>query len=203
MQYKNIIQDDNVIEFHNSWAGVETVYLNGQVVSKKSSFWGTSHYFESKSGEEQVRYILTSKVDSGMQVKLDLIKNGALVQGDIPVEYGSMPNKPEEEYKEKGKNSLKLYDLDEALQEFQQAEKINPRDPEVYFLMACVYSIKEDVANGFSCLKNSVENSLVNTEEILTHDMLAYLRIQPEFEAFRESGFQKIPPVHNKDQSKI
>lgn len=193
MQYKRISQDGHAIEFHNSWTGEETVFLNGQVVSKKSSFWGTSHYFECRNGEEVTRYILTSKVDVAMQVRLDLIKNGALIQSNILVQYGSMPSKPEVEFKDKGKNKLKLFDLDDALKEFQKAAEINPLDPEVYFHMACVYSLKEDPVNGFKCLKKSIENQLTNSEEILTHDMLAYLRIQPGFEEFRNSGFKVNP----------
>lgn len=192
MQYKSIVQDEKLIEFHNSWAGEETVYLNGQLVSKKSSFWGTSHYFESLENGEKVRYILTSKVDASMQVKLDLVRNGALVQKDIPVNFGNLPQKAETPYKEAGKNYLKKYDLADALIEFEKAKQINSKDPEVYFHLACVYSLQEDVKNGFESLKKSVENNLVNQEEILTHDMLAYLRIQPEFDAFKASGYTKF-----------
>ncbi|MCB0685076.1 MAG: hypothetical protein KDC53_01085, partial [Saprospiraceae bacterium] len=107
MQYKVIIEENNRIEFHNSWAGEETVYLNGQLVSKKSSFWGTSHYFEAFESGEKVRYILTSKVASGMEVQLDLVRNGELVQKNIAVNFGNLPEKPESIHKEQGKKHLK------------------------------------------------------------------------------------------------
>jgi len=190
MQYKVIIEENNRIEFHNSWAGEETVYLNGQLVSKKSSFWGTSHYFEAFESGEKVRYILTSKVASGMEVQLDLVRNGELVQKNIPVNFGNLPEKPESIHKEQGKKHLKNYDLDDALQAFEKAKSFNEKDPEVYFLMACVFSLKEDVQRGFECIKLSVDKNLINTEDISTHDFLAYLRIQPEFEDFRSNGYR-------------
>lgn len=84
---------------------------------------------------------------------------------------------------------LQNYDLDDGLHEFRKAEKINPKDPEIYFHLACVFSLKENAADGFACLQKSVEYNLKNREDILTHEMLAFLRIQPEFEAFKEDGF--------------
>jgi tetratricopeptide (TPR) repeat protein len=181
-----IEQENHLIECHNSWTGAETVYLNGQMVSSKSSILGTSHYFETIEAGTTIRYILTSKIGHNLRVKLDLIRNGVLVQENITLEWGSSP---ETEHKRKGILKLKQYDLKEALSEFRKAEKINPKDPEVYFHMACVYSLMENTRNGFDALKKSVETSLLNQEDILTHDMLAFLRIQPEFKAFHESGF--------------
>ncbi|MBK8503244.1 MAG: tetratricopeptide repeat protein [Saprospiraceae bacterium] len=189
MQHAKIIEENNLIEFHNSWTGEESVYLNGQLVSKKSSIMGISHSFETNQSGELIRYILTSKVSNELQVKLDLIRNGIIIQKDIAINYGNLPKKPEQEFKENGKSHLRHYDLQEALEEFKKAAKINPNDPEVHFHLACVYSLQEKVKEGFAALKNSVENNLVNKEDILSHDMLAYLRIQPAFEGFMNSGF--------------
>lgn len=189
MQHAKIIEENNLIEFHNSWTGEESVYLNGQLVSKKSSILGTSHSFEMNQPGEVIRYILTSKISSELQVKLDLIRNGVIVQKDIAINYGNLPKKPEEEFKEKGKSHLRHYDLNEALEEFEKAAEINPNDPEVYFHLACVYSLQENIEKGYAALKKSVEKNLLNKEDILSHDMLAYLRIQPAFEIFMSSGF--------------
>lgn len=68
MYYQKIIHGEHLIEFSNSWTGEETVYLNSQVVSKKSSILGTSHYFETLEAGEVVRYILTSKVGGSLGV---------------------------------------------------------------------------------------------------------------------------------------
>ena len=199
MQYARIIEDNQQIEFHNSWTGEESVYLNGQLVSRKSSILGTSHSFEMNQSGEVIRYILTSKVSSDLQVKLDLIRNGVFVQKDIAIYYGSLPAKPESEFKEKGKSHLKHYDLEEAMLAFKEAAQLNPKDPEVYFHLACVYSLQENVKEGFTALQKCVENNLVNKEDILTHDMLAFLRIQPDFEAFMISGYT----LYNLDQTDI
>lgn len=189
MYYQKIIHGEHLIEFSNSWTGEETVYLNSQEVSKKSSILGTSHYFETVEAGEVVRYILTSKLGGILGVQLDLIKNGVVVQQDISVSLGVLPPKPEVEFKQKGLVKLQKYDLDDALHEFREAEKINPKDPEIYFNLACVFSLKENAADGFACLQKSVEYNLKNRVDILTHEMLAFLRIQPEFEAFKENGF--------------
>lgn len=192
MYHLTLADDQTIIEFHNSWSGMERVYLNGQLVSSKSSILGTSHYFELKNGNEVTRYILTSKVTSDIAVVIDLIKNGEIIKRDVPLVLGSRPAKPETPFKDRGLRFLKMYDLDEAWQEFDKAKGINPKDPEIYFHLACVYSLREEAQEGFICLQKSVENNLVNQEDILTHDMLAFLRIQPTFEEFQKSGFRQF-----------
>ncbi len=44
MYYKKIKTEKNIIEFHNNWLGVETVIVNGQIVSKKTSLLGAHHH---------------------------------------------------------------------------------------------------------------------------------------------------------------
>ena len=66
---------------------------------------------------------------------------------------------------------------------------MDPKDPEIWFHLACAYSVLENIEDGFSCLKKAVENKLDNTEMILTHGMLAFLRIQDEFDDFLETSF--------------
>ena len=189
MQYKKITSGNTIIEFHNNWLGEETVIVNGQVVSKKSSIWGTNHYFAIPENGADVKYILTSKLTDGMQVALDLIRNGELVQENVPVPFGSRPKKPVNKAKKRGLAELKEYALEEALAEFEQALEQDPKDPEIYFHMACAHSVLENTSDGFSCLKKAVENGLADTEMILNHDMLAFIRINAAFEDFLNSGF--------------
>ena len=55
MQYVQVYSGRTKIEVHNSWLGEESVFANGQLVSKKSSVWGTSHHFSvMENGEEAV-----------------------------------------------------------------------------------------------------------------------------------------------------
>lgn len=191
MQYQKLTSGDTTIEFHNNWLGEETVIVKGQIVSKKSSVWGIDHRFTVLEKGKKVKFVLTTKVDANMQVLLDLRRNDKLVISDMKVHYGFLPknaNKP----KQQGIQKLKAYQLKEALEDFQQALKENDEDPEIYFHMACAYSVLEQPLEGFESLKMAVEHNLQNTEMILNHDMLAFLRLHDAFEGFFESGFRKF-----------
>jgi len=189
MHYKKIVTEYSVIEFHNNWLGVETVIINGQVVSKKSSVMGIDHYFSILEEGHSVGYILTTKVNQNMQVFIDLRRNGKLIQADIPISYGVKPSTPVNKYKVKGISHLKEYALKEAIEELNQALKFNNEDPEIYFYLACAYSVEEQSLKGFECLQKAALYKLQNTEMILNHEMLAYLRMEDAFEDFANSNF--------------
>ena len=189
MQYKKLISGETVIEFHNNWLGEETVIANGQIVSKKSSIWGTNHYFTVMEDGHQSRYILTTKVNDYMQVAVDLSKNGELVHENVPVSFGLGPKRSQNKAKKQGLLLLKEYDLDDALEAFEKALKEDPKDHEVHFHMACAYSVLEDTVKGFEAIKKAKQNGLQDQETILNHDMLAFLRMHEAFEDFLNSGF--------------
>ncbi|MEM8909346.1 MAG: tetratricopeptide repeat protein [Bacteroidota bacterium] len=189
MYYQKVTIGEVIIEFHNNWLGEETVIVNGQIVSKKSSVWGTNHYFTVVEDGHAMRYILTTRVDDHMQIVMDLSQNGKLLQESIPVKYGSKPKKPGAKAKKQGLAYLKEYDLDAALEAFTKALENNPKDPEVYFHMACAYSILEKTTQGFEALKNAIDYGLLDREMILNHDMLAFLRMHDAFEGFFNSDF--------------
>lgn len=191
MQYQKIVSEDTTIEFHNNWLGEETVIVKGQIVSKKSSVWGIDHPFTVLEKGKEVKFVLTTKVDANMQVLLDLRRNKKLVVNDLPVKYGSLP-KSSNKAKQEGIQKLKAYQLKEALEDFQKALKENDEDPEIYFYLACAYSVLEQPLEGFESLAKAVEHNLQNTEMILNHDMLAFLRLHDAFEGFFESGFRKF-----------
>ena len=191
MQYQKITSGDTVIEFHNNWLGEETVIVKGQVVSKKSSVWGIDHKFSVLEKGKEVRFVLTTKVDANMQVLLDLRRNGKKVVEDLPVKLGFMPKAPKNLAKQQGIQNLKAYKLEEALVDFQKALKENDEDPEIYFHMACAYSVLERTQDGFEALRKAVEHNLQNTEMILNHDLLAFLRLHDAFEGFFASGFKQ------------
>ena len=189
MQYQKMNSGETVIEFHNNWLGEETVIVNGQVVSKKSSVWGANHYFSVSENGQNVNYILTTRISDSMQVVLDLSRNGELVQENVPVKFGSKPKKPVNKAKKQGLAELQEYSLQSALAKFEKALEQEPNDPETYFHMACAHSVLENAREGFECLKKAVEHGLADTEMILEHDMLAYLRMRAAFEDFLNSGF--------------
>ena len=197
MYYKKIQTDYCTIEFHNNWLGKETVMVNGQIVSEKSSVMGTDHHFFVTENGHQVRYILTTKVNNNLQVFLDLRRNGILIEKDIPIPYGSKQKTPNNPYKKQGILKLKDYAIKDAISDLKKALEINREDPDIYFYLACGYSIEEKAADGFECLKKAVEYNLQDTEIILNHEMLAYLRMQEGFDDFLHSNFTKY------DKSKL
>jgi len=186
MQYLKLKAGNTTIEFHNNWGGVETVIANGTQVTKLSSVMGAHHLFTIMEDGELVRYVLTSKVSPNMQVLIDLKRNGDFVHENVPLKLGSRPiNK----YKKEGLKFLLKYDMKKALDSFTKAADIESKDPTIYFHMACAFSNLEDVEKGFFYLKKAVECNLPDHELILNHDMLAFLRMRSEFDAFIESGF--------------
>jgi hypothetical protein len=174
-----------------NWLGEETVIVNGQIVSKKYSVWGTNHFFTVMEDGRQTRYILTTRVDANMQVVIDLSKNGQLIEEGVSVPFGSRPASPHLKLKKEGLDLLKVYDLDDALEKFREALEIKPQDAEIYFHMACAYSVLEKPKEGFDAIKMAIEHSLQDQEEILNHDMLAFLRMHQAFESFLNSGFKE------------
>lgn len=192
MQYKKISSGNTIIEFHNNWLGEETVIVGGQIVSKKYSIWGAHHHFTVMEDGHHVRYVLTTKADANLQVYLDLRRNGEIVHENVPIPYGARPRKPKNTAKRNGIVKLNEYDLDDAMSNLTRALDIDPDDPEIYFYMACVHSVQEQTLEGFKCLKQAVAKRLPNTEMILNHDMLAFLRLHPAFEDFLNSNFTDI-----------
>jgi len=168
MHYKKIALERLIIEFHNNWLGKETVIVNGQIVSKKSSVWGTHHDFTLLEDGHPADYILTTKVNGAMQVFIDLRKNGKIIKENIPVMYGGEPMMPQNSFKQKGIQLVRSYDINEGIVALKKATKISPTDPEIYFHLACAYSIEEEVVEGFESL-----------------------RMDEEFEGFLSSNFTK------------
>ena len=65
------------------------------------------------------------------------------------------------------------------------ALKIDPKDVALHFNIAAAYSLTEDKDKGFYHLSEAVKYGFKDFEKITSHDDLAYLRIQPEFEEFK------------------
>jgi len=66
----------NSIEFHNSLVGNEKVLVDGKVVSKKFSIFGTKHKFELNQKEYQIKSGLGN---IGFGIKLELTENEKLI----------------------------------------------------------------------------------------------------------------------------
>lgn len=78
-----------------------------------------------------------------------------------------------------------------------QYQKLTSGETIIEFHMACAYSILERTEEGFNCLQKAVTYGLPDTEMILNHDMIAFLRMDPAFEGFLNSGFTKYDMLNS------
>lgn len=93
-------------------------------------------------------------------------------------------------YKVSGVRKYKDYDYDGAIEDFNKALDIEPNDVATHFNLACAYSLNERPEKAFFHLGQAVANGFNDFQRIKEHDALAFLRIQPEFEAFEKNGFR-------------
>ena len=96
-------------------------------------------------------------------------------------------------FKKSGIEKYKEFDLEGAIEDFNKGLEINPDDIALHYNLACAYSLTEKKELSFSHLAKAVELGFSDLERIMSHDDLAYLRIQPEFDNFKASGFRKVP----------
>ena len=81
MKYAEFNIESNKIEFLNSAFGIESVLLNGKIISKKFSFSGIKHFIKLNSDN----LTLESKYQqfNKREIKLELKKNGELLEKQI------------------------------------------------------------------------------------------------------------------------
>lgn len=96
-------------------------------------------------------------------------------------------------YKASGIKKYKDFDLEDAIGDFKKGLEISPNDIPLHFNLACAYSLTEKKAQAYHHLSRAVALGLSDVERILRHDDLAYVRIQPEWDAFRSGGFRVNP----------
>lgn len=92
-------------------------------------------------------------------------------------------------FKVEGTKLYRDYDFRGAIQSYLKSLKIQSHDPQIHFNLACLYSLEEDAQSSFMHLQRAVGQGYNNFEKIRTHDHLAYLRTQPEFERFVKNGY--------------
>lgn len=92
-------------------------------------------------------------------------------------------------YKKQGIEKFRDFDYKGAIEDFSKGLEISPDDPALHFNIACAYSLTEKKEEAFFHLEQAVRSGFKDFERIKTHDALAYLRVQPEFEAFERDGY--------------
>ncbi len=93
-------------------------------------------------------------------------------------------------FKQSGIRKFKDYDIKGAIEDFTKALKISPNDPALHFNLASSYSLNEEAKKSFYHLQKAIENGFNDFEKIATHQALAFLRIQDEYETFKENGYK-------------
>lgn len=106
-------------------------------------------------------------------------------------------------YKISGEKKYAEYDVKGAIKDFNLGLEIAPDDPDLHYKLAKAYSINEDKEKGYFHLSQAVALGLEHTEDILQEDDLAYLRIQKEWEDFKENGFRTVPLAFRPPQEEI
>lgn len=110
---------------------------------------------------------------------------------------GSREQPKSNPYKDEGTRLYREYDFKGAIKNYQQSLRINPTDPIVHFNLACLFSLEEEPSHAFMHLSKAVEYGFVMYDKIRTHDHLAFLRTQTEFDVFVANGYkmQKVSPM--------
>lgn len=95
-------------------------------------------------------------------------------------------------FKSSAMEKYKEFDLDVAIADFHKALKIAEQDPDIHFYLASAYSLTEQKEKAFKHLALAVEYGLKDPEKIETFEDLAFVRIQEEYDGFRQNGY-KMP----------
>lgn len=93
-------------------------------------------------------------------------------------------------FKKSGIAKYKDFDLDGAIADFEQGLAISEGDVALHWNIAAAYSLTEKKDKAFFHLNRAVELGFNDFEKIQTHDDLAFLRIQPEFDDFKANGYK-------------
>lgn len=93
-------------------------------------------------------------------------------------------------YREKAIKNYQDYDFKEAIRNLKKSLEINSNDKNVHFILACCYSLTEKTSESLFHLSKAIEQGFNDFDKINSHDALAFLRIQPEYEDFKAKGYQ-------------
>ena len=104
-----------------------------------------------------------------------------------------------ESLKQAALTKFKDFDYQGATEDFGKALAIDPADVAVHWNLACCYSLTEQKELAFYHLQKATELGFKDYDKIKTHEALAYLRVQPEFETFARNGFKMTEEMEHSD----
>lgn len=181
MWHKVFNLENNIIVYSMSAFGPQIVEVNGQVVFKKNQNKYPNTFLltvvsDSDQGN-QVRLVSKMDDDSG-DILLDLFHGEIQLASNTPLASGKFHNKPKNE----GISQLKKYALDEAFSSLRDGLALVPLDAEIYFHLACIYSLQENAPDAIASLDSAFAYGYTDIQAVKTHDHLAYLRIQDAYD---------------------
>ncbi len=100
------------------------------------------------------------------------------------------PTRKSNPFKKSGIDKFKDFDYEGAVEDWNKALGIDARDVSVHFNLACAYSLLEQKEEAFRHLDKAVANGFTEYERINSHDALAFIRIQDEFDTFVQNGYR-------------
>jgi len=95
-------------------------------------------------------------------------------------------------FRKSADQKFKEYDLEGALEDYKKSAEITAADKEMYFNMASIYSLLEKTDESLIYLEKAIDLGFKDLEKIKTVDELAFLRIQPDYEAFVNNNYKKV-----------
>ncbi len=101
--------------------------------------------------------------------------------------------------KQSALTKFKDFDYQSATEDFGKALAIDPTDVAVHWNLSCCYSLTEQKELAFYHLQKATELGFKDYDKIKTHEALAYLRVQPEFETFARNGFRMTEDMEHSD----
>ncbi len=105
---------------------------------------------------------------------------------------GKKENKKEDFFKRIGIEQFRSMDFEGAIESFMKALEDNITSPSVHFNLACCYSMIENTEKSLQNLEKAIENGFSDISKIQSHQALAYVRKQPEFESFVANGYRIV-----------
>lgn len=93
-------------------------------------------------------------------------------------------------FKKSALEKYEKYDFKGAISDFRKALDISPDDPELHFQMARAYSLTENKELAFRHLDTAVQYGLEKPKRIDSDEDLAFIRVQPEYQSFKDNNYQ-------------
>jgi TM2 domain-containing membrane protein YozV len=104
---------------------------------------------------------------------------------------GTGSNK-EDLFKRMGIERFRAFDFDGAIDAFSKSLEANLTSPTLHFNLACSYSMLENANKAFHHLEKAIENGFSDFGKIHSHQALAFLRKQADFQKFVDNGYKRI-----------